>query len=120
MLLPLSYQHTMVCLSDDATANLLPAKCAQQRMLQRAGLRGRNRSAARTIGGPLHVRGCSIDVKHDNSRYPFAGYFVQGPNKSVAVLRARDDVVCYGVPVDSRDHKVVLRPISIPGRSKPL
>lgn len=61
------------------------------------------------VGAPLAADGRPVDTEQNQSGLPrVLGIFCCGPNVGIPVLRAREDAVGLGSPVDARDELVVL------------
>jgi len=59
-----------------------------------------------TLRAPLHVGSSTVDTKDNQHGLPLLA--VKGPHVSVTILRAGDDTVVDGIPVDASHNTVVL------------
>jgi len=65
------------------------------------------------IGRPLYVSGGSVDTKDDQSWFPDS--ILEGPDIGISILRARDNSVGFGSPINASNDLVVLSQLVFQG-----
>ena len=56
---------------------------------------------------PFYVSGSTIKTNQNQFRFP--NIFIECPNECIFILRARDNSICFGSPVEASNRKIVLR-----------